>query len=362
MKIFEIAGSTPVKQKVGREFNHLEDLVFTEENGAQRAIMILKSLAKPASKIAIKWDGNPTIYWGRDPDGTFRMVGKNNWGRPEGKSSSPRELKQFIMSRGKGEDWREQFANDMAAMWPIFEKATPKDFRGYVFGDILFNPAKPFQVVNGNLTFTPNKTTYIVKAGSKDFQKLSRATIAVAAHQVYPNFGDKVGTPFTDPNLFSATSGLAVYGQTYVNHRPAVGAENIKRIEALAAGQDAINQMLTPVPGMGYLRTEIYAFVNSQAKAKQLQKINTKFFLAFEQKTPAKIAKITAHLSAYPGVLDQMFELVREIMKAKDEIIAELDQAGGDITATTGEVPGGEGYVSGKHFVKLVPRHRWTPN
>ena len=34
----------PPAKKVGREFNHLEDLVFTETNGAQRAIQILLSL------------------------------------------------------------------------------------------------------------------------------------------------------------------------------------------------------------------------------------------------------------------------------------------------------------------------------
>ena len=130
-------------KKVGREFNHLEDLVFTEANGAQRAIQILKDLAKPESEISIKWDGNPTVYWGRDEDGTFRMVGKNNWGREEGKSSSPEELKSFIMSRGKGEDWREKFASDMASLWPIFEAGTPKDFRGFVYGEILFHPGKP---------------------------------------------------------------------------------------------------------------------------------------------------------------------------------------------------------------------------
>jgi hypothetical protein len=153
---------TPVPKKVGREFNHLEDLVFTEPNGAIKAIEILKSLAKPETSITIKWDGNPTVYWGRDEDGTFRMVGKNNWGREEGKSNSPEDLKQFIMSRGKGEDWRDKFASDMAALWPVFEKATPKDFRGYVYGDILFHPGKPYQGADGRISFTPNQTTYAV--------------------------------------------------------------------------------------------------------------------------------------------------------------------------------------------------------
>ena len=81
----------------------------------------------------------------------------------------------------------------------------------------------------------------------------------------------------------------------------------------------------------------------------------------FVSKNATKAAKIKAHSDAHPGVLDNLFELVREIMAAKNEVIAELDAAEGDITATTGGKPGGEGYVSGDDSVKLVPRDRWTP-
>jgi len=351
----------PAPKKVGREFNHLEDLVFTEASGATKAIKILKDLASPAKKIAIKWDGNPTVYWGRDEDGTFRMVGKNNWGREEGKSSSPEELKQFINSRGKGEEWRAKFAGDMAAMWPVFEKATPADFRGYVYGDILFHPGKPYEGADGKINFTPNQTTYSVKGTSNEGRKLAKAKVAVAAHQVFEYFGDKSGKPFTDPGIFSGNPELAVYGQTYVSHRPAVNADNIDRIAALAKNQSAINKFLTPVPGMGYLQTEIYTFVNNQAKAKQLDNISSDAFLKFVAKNPTKATKIQAHSESHPGVLDNLFELVREIMAAKNEVIAELDAAEGDITATTGGKPGGEGYVSGDDSVKLVPRDRWTP-
>ena len=221
-------------KKVGREFNHLEDLVFTEPNGAQRAIAVLKDLASPATKISIKWDGNPTVYWGRDEDGTFRMVGKNNWGREEGKSSSPEELSQFIQSRGKGEEWRAKFAGDMAAMWPIFEAATPKDFRGYVYGDILFHPGKPYEGADGRISFTPNQTTYGVKVTSGIGRRLSKAKIAVAAHKLFGYFGDKTGEDFDQPDLFGKTADLVVFGQTYVSHRPAVNADNLDRISALA--------------------------------------------------------------------------------------------------------------------------------
>jgi len=349
----------PAPKKVGREFNHLEDLVFTEPNGAKHAIEILRSLSKPESDITIKWDGNPTVYWGRDEDGTFRMVGKNNWGREEGKSSSPEELKQFIMSRGKGEDWREKFASDMASLWPIFEARTPKEFRGYVYGDILFHPGKPYNSGDGNITFTPNQTTYEVKATSPIGQRLGKAKIAIAAHKHLDYFGDKSGEDLKDVKILNANPDLVVFGLTSVSHRPAVNADNIGRIEALAKNQQSINKFLTPVAGMGYLQSELYTFVNSQSKAKQLDNINSNAFFQFLQKTPAKAAKVKAHSDANPDVLDNLFELVREIMSAKDEVIRELDAANGDIQAHTGGKPGGEGYVVGG--TKFVPRDRWTP-
>lgn len=361
MRAFEFLteDEAPPAKKVGREFNHLEDKVFAEENGAIKVVQALKAVAKPETSITIKWDGNPTVYWGREEDGTFRMVGKNNWGREEGKSSNPEELKSFIMSRGKGEEWREKFAGDMAAMWPVFEKATPQDFRGYVYGDILFHPGKPYQGADGRISFTPNQTTYAVTGNSELGRALAKAKIAVAAHKVFSYFGDKNSEDFDNPEAFSSNPELKVFGLTSVSHRPAVGAENLAKIEALAKNQQAINNLLAPVTGMSYLRDEIYKFVNTQSKDKQLDNINTDAFLAFEQKTPAKAAKIAAHSERHPGVMDILFQLVKEIMAAKDEVIRELDAAEGEITATTGGKSGGEGYIIDGD--KYVPRDRWTP-
>lgn len=362
---FLTEAEAPAPKKVGREFNHLEDLVFTEPKGALRAVQVLKNLAQDAKDVAIKWDGSPTVYWGRDEDGTFRMVGKNNWGRDEGKSSSPEELQQFIMSRGKGEDWREKFAGDMAALWPVFEAATPKDFRGYVYGDILFHPGKPYQGADGKLSFTPNQTTYSVKTTSQVGRRLANATVAVAAHKLFDYFGDKGGSDFTSPEVFASNPQLAVFGQTYVNHQPAVNADNIDVIAKEATkSSTAIDKLLTPITGLSDLQTIIYTFVNAQSKAKALDALDHDVFFTWlktSKVSAPKQARIAELSNANPGAMDSLFFLVRELMKAKNEVIAELDQAEGDITAHTAGKPGGEGYVSGKDSVKLVPRDRWTP-
>ena len=323
-RVKEDAAAAP--KKVGREFQHLEDLVFTEPNGAKRAVEVLKGLSSPAKKISIKWDGNPTVYWGRDEDGTFRMVGKNNWGREEGKSSSPEELAQFINSRGKGEEWRAKFAADMAAMWPIFEAATPADFRGYVYGDILFHPGKPYEGADGRMSFTPNQTTYAVKGTSEIGRKIARAKVAVAAHKVFEYFGDKSGQDFAEPEIFGGNPELVVFGQTYVSTRPAVNADNIKNIEQVAnKSSDKINKLLTPLAGLSDLQNIIYTYVNARSKEKKLDSIDTDDFFNW-LKTSKVSAPKQQKILTHPGIeaMGDMFFLVRELMKAKNEVIAEL--------------------------------------
>ena len=366
MRAFEFIireSEAPAPKSVGREFNHLEDLVFTEANGAVNAINIIKSLSKDAKDVSIKWDGSPTVYWGRDEDGTFRMVGKNNWGREEGKSSNPKELEQFILSRGKGEDWRPKFAGDMAAMWPIFEAATPGEFRGYIYGDILFHPGKPYEGADGVIVFTPNQTTYEVKGNSEAGRRISRAKIAVAAHRHFSYFGDKSGTDLKNVKSLNSSPDLVVFGQTYVSHQPAVNADNLAIIEKEAnLKQHLINEFLTPIQGLSDLQNIIYTYVNHRSREKKLEVIDSDDFfnwLKTSKVSAPKQQRIFQHPSV--EVLGSIFFLVREIMKAKNEMIAELDQAQGDITAHTKGTPGGEGYVSTKHSIKMVPRDRWTP-
>jgi tryptophan halogenase len=141
--------------------------------------------------------------------------------------------------------------------------------------------------------------------------------------------------------------------------------DNLKVIEKLANQHAAnIDKLLSPIPGLSGLQNIIYTFVNNQSKAKALDNINSKAF--FEWLPTSKVSagqqqKIAGLNTTYPGTMDAMFQLVVELMKAKDEVIRELDAAEGDITANTGGKPGGEGYVKGRDSVKLVPRDRWTP-
>lgn len=349
--------------KVGREYQHLEDLVFVDgSNGANEAADILEKLGTDSSDVAIKWDGNPTIYWGREPNGEFVLVGKNGWGR--NKSTSADDLSNFIKSSGKGEEWREKFGNDMAGVFNVMEAATPQDFRGYVYGDLLYHPGKPFSATDGKIQFTPNLVTYTVDTKGPLGERIANSTVGVVVHTKYEEFGSKSGTPISDVDELNG-QGVVVLGQTYVAHQPKVDTSEVKNIRATAnKNAQIIDSFLAPVAGLSDMKNIIYTYVNHMTRTQQLKNIENGFFdwLSTSKVSPNKQAKIQEMAKQSPKALPAIFGLVKQIMSVKDHIIDQLDDADADVKATTKGEKGGEGYVALGSKTKLVPRQRWQPN
>lgn len=363
MKLHEFYGRL-VESTVGREYQHLEDLVFVDgSEGARRAADILDGLTKDSSDVAIKWDGSPTIYWGREPDGTFVLVGKNGWGK--NMSTTAQDLSTFIQQSGKGEDWREKFGNDMATVFNTMAAATPIAFRGYVYGDLLFHPGKP-QKVNGNtITFTPNHVTYTVKIdGNNIGTRMAKADVCVVVHTKHDEFGSKAGEPLSDVDELNSPN-VVVLGQTYVQHQPKLQVKTTANIRKyINKYANVIDNFLAPVNGLGDMKNIIYAYVNQTSKEKNLANLENGFFdwLSSSKVSTNKQAKIKIMHDESPSALSAIFLLVKQIMKAKDDIIGQLDSAEAEVTATTGDESGGEGFVAQNSKIKLVPRHRWQPN
>lgn len=349
--------------KVGREYQHLEDLVFVDGSaGAQEAANILDKLGTDSGDVAIKWDGNPTIYWGREPDGTFVLVGKNGWGR--NKSTTADNLSNFIKNSGKGEEWREKFGNDMAGVFNEMKAATPADFRGYVYGDLLYHPGKPFTATNGKVEFTPNLVTYTVDTKGPLGERIANSKVGVVVHTKYDEFGSKSGAPLSDVEELNSPD-VVVLGQTYVAHQPKVDTSEVKSIRTTAEkNAQLIDNFLAPVAGLSDMKNIIYTYVNHMTRTQQLKNIENGFFdwLSTSKVSANKQAKIQAMHEASPKALPAIFGLVKQIMSVKDHIIDQLDDADADVKATTKGEKGGEGYVALGSKTKLVPRGRWQPN
>jgi hypothetical protein len=376
MFITQIINEAP---KVGRAFQHVEDLVIIDgSSGASSAIGRLVDLARnPQQMIRYKWDGKPQVYWGREPDGKFIMVGHNGWLKPNGsgKSNSPQELVRFIMSTGKveagKEDERMRFANEYASLWALFESATPRDFRGYVYGDLLFM-RRP-QLENNTYTFTPNKVEYKVLANTELGQRISRATAAVVGHAYFPSFGmgDDQQQPIDDFTSFNKTQGLIVLGPRYAQQPVKIDTKKLQDLQKyVAVNKTQIDNFLNDerlaAMKMAGFKGVLYNFNNTmvrQGKVSDLANTFASWLQGSSKQSAPMQQKISDWISQNQKGFIATFAVLENLRDVKNSIIAQIDKEPGDIRQSTGGVSGGEGYVSyGEPNIKLVDRSRWTPS
>ena len=365
-------------KKLGRAFNHLEDLVFFHgTKGVLEALQHLRELASESGSksIRMKWDGNPQIYWGREQaGGPLVLAGHNAWARGVA-ATSPEEVADFIANKsGKPADEeqraaRQKFAQQFADLYPLFDRATPKDFEGFVYADGLFL-SQP-ELKDGVYTFCPNpksQTCYHVKADSDLGKRIKQAKVMVVGHAFFPEFGmdDSSQQPKNEFSEFDSNPDLIVLGPVYNKKPVEVDTSKLDSLERFAkANSSLVDEFLREVKGLSDLKNIIYTYVNQTAKAKQLDNLSEKHFfqwLKTSKVSQNKQNKIYELNQSAKGAVDKIFTLVKEIQAVKDSIIDQVEGEQGDIWDTNGE--GRVRYADqNKQFgnVKLVPRKRWTP-
>ena len=365
-------------KQLGRAFNHLEDLVFFYgSDGTIEALEHLKDVATDSGSqsIRMKWDGNPQIYWGRErKGGPLILAGHNAWSKGVA-ATSKEEVADFISNKSgnpktpEEKAARSQFAQKFASMYDYFDRATPKDFEGFVYADGLF--LDPPQEKDGVYTFCPNpksQTCYHVRANSELGKRIDRATIMVVGHAFFPKFGmpDSEQQPMQDFSMFDNDPSIVVLGPVYNDKPVQVDTSAIDNVENfLSQNKQAIDGFLAGVPGLADLKNIIYTYVNQTAKAKRLDNLSAEDFSNWLQNSKVstgKQAKIAELDLQFKGATSAIFELVKMIQRMKDEVIDQIEGEQGDIWDTNGE--GRVRYADpNKKFgnVKLVPRKRWTP-
>jgi hypothetical protein len=366
-------------KKMGRAFNHLEDLVFFYgTKGVQEALEHLRELAtqQGAESIRMKWDGAPQVYWGRErKGGPLILTGHNGWLRGA-KTDSPEALEDFIANKsgkpGTDEEKakRNAFAKQFASWYPALDKATPQDCVGFVYADGLFFE-RPKLDDNGVYNFCPNpksETCYHVRAESELGKKISQADIMVVGHAFFPEFGlpDAAQEPISDFSMFNSNPEVIVLGPVYNTKGVSVDTAVLDKAEQYAKQHGGrIDAFLEGMAGLSDLKEILYRYVNQTAKAKQLDQLGSSHFynwLKGSKVSANKQAKIAELDQANGNVIDEIFTLVKDIQAAKNSIIDQLEGERGEIWDTNGE-----GHVryadAGKELgnVKFVTRHRWTP-
>jgi hypothetical protein len=384
-------------EKYGRAFNHPEHLVFFKgSKGTVEALSHFKEIASETegnTTVRGKWDGNPQIYWGREvANGPLILAGHNQWSRGV-KGDSKETVYDFIANQsGKAktpeqQKERQQFAQQFANLYPLFDAATPKDFVGFVYADNLFgvDPANPKRLEkaegypNGIWSFSPNpksNTTYHVDASSDLGQRIAKAQVMVVGHAMFNQFGapDRAQQPMDNFEMFNQTSGLIVQGPVYTNSGSGQDVSKVDKlinyvideVDGAGANIDAFISSLPDPDKNGILYPFFNAMSNLHANNEQsFDSITGKTFIDWmitKGVSKPKQDHIIKMIQAHPGAFDAMLKLIKDIRNMKDEVYtAYKGQSKPEIWDTDGE-----GYVryaqSGHKYgnIKIVPT-TWAP-
>lgn len=356
MRLYELLNES---RSVGRELQHLEDLVFVEGSaGANEALDILQRFGSDVSDVSIKWDGTPAVIFGRDQNGDFILTDKHGFTakKYDGKVKSPDALQSMILGRGQEvTDARKAYARSMANIWPAFEAAVPNGFRGFVAGDLLYSEQPP--VIDNHFVFTPNKVTYRVKTNSDIGKRIQNSSVGVVIHTYTDLSGN---TQQADASMLDEGA-LFIMPPVIAQKTPAIDVSGVQQVRSMVQKNAAgIDQLVNPKPGLSDIKNIIYTYVNQMSKAGRWEDLPTGFeeWLKNSRVSVSKQAKIMAMPeSKYFPVL---FDLVLKIQALKNNIIDQLDTAEMDVEQSIDGERGGEGYVAARDKVKLVPRHKWV--
>jgi hypothetical protein len=339
---------------------YVEDLVFqTGLRGAKQAVDIIRQSAADAQKyVTIKWDGSPAVIFGRTEQGEFVLTDKAGATAVgySGLATSPRQIAQIMAQRdqtaaaqGKRADRVQTLLPMYEELWPLLEAATPRKFRGYLKGDMLYSSADPYVRDAGNLVFTPNKhdgITYRIPESSELGQKIAASRVGVAIHT---RMDEPAGAelPETDPeSVLKRVPGLMVTAATVKTlQNLQVNRGIMSELSPLTRGADAqaLQNLLNPTELRAQQITDLPAlmerYINS-LKGTDYSAATPESFVAWLQTTvnPRKYKNTVEYLASPRSNMNGLvvaFKIWNLLHALKQDLQRQLDL----------QQPGQEGWV-----------------
>jgi hypothetical protein len=373
MRFFEFNKKQGQPLTEGARIEHLEDLVFRENppsKGASRALQSLINMEQGGhTDVTVKWDGSPAVIFGRDEDGVFIFTDKSGFTAKgyDGKAKSEKDVEIMLKNRpgyAKNPEGYGVLIGNMKSAYTAFEKATPKDFRGFFKGDMLYFTQPTTD--GTDYVFKPNIVEYMVAQKSELGKQIGLSSVGIVIHREVS--ADGTEGPLKNGDIFEGNEVLVV------PDAPSIDDSSVKELKAIiskdAAAMDTLLDMnkLTEIK-LKKLPEVFYSYMNSKVDT-GLDNLGGDF-LDWVQLRPqlsgAAKKKIAEYIADNQQGFKALWEVVAKIQQVKDDVITQLDNQPGvpvkqRMSSDDDSVDGGEGYVLAhpEGDIKLVPRKTFS--
>jgi hypothetical protein len=344
--------SRTINEGLDARIQHIEDeVIFNGSAGAKRALAKIKSMASSKDDVQIKWDGSPAVIFGRDENGEFMLTDKGGFVAKgyDGKAKSGDALEKMFLNRPGAKKDPKGFTAlgaNMKNAFGIMEKATPKGFRGYFKGDMLYfhEPQQEQDMYH----FKPNIVQYTVKTDSDIGKKINASKMGVVVHRVIDKDGNE--QPFKDFDIMEGNE-LLVIPPVTVSETPSVDESNIGKLEALISSNGSAIDSFLDKAKLKQMQVSdfpniLYTYINQKVDS-GLDNLGRDFlkWLGDSKVSGNKQRKIQEYVSQNVKTFSAIWDTVNGIMSVKNNIIDQLNNQDADVKATINGQPGGEGYV-----------------
>jgi len=347
---------------------HPEDLVFDQgSKGIRNAGNVMSQMGKGNNNnVSIKWDGCPALIFGRDERGRFVLTDKAAFKakKYDGLATSPEDI-QRIMATRKGD--RTELVQTYTKLWPLVEATIPDDFRGYMFGDLLYSDTPP--VKNNKYVFKPNVVTYEVDANTELGKQVGASEAGIVIHGYFANAGSEPN-PVSDPNskMNDVPQMLMISSTFGANPDVTIDKRSMGRIHAVLDSAREIDKLFHPAslrqqkisnfPGL------MKQFINVKVRQGNFDNLTSEFFnwLPASGVNEDQQNRIKQHVAQNKEGFMAVVQSFKAVTAAKQQIIDQLDQQSGPVRASVEGEPGHEGYVAtiGDLAVKYVDRMKFS--
>jgi hypothetical protein len=348
----------------GVRIEHPEDLVFDRGSaGIDTAIQGLERTAQQPTTATVKWDGKPAIIFGRNPRGEFVLTDKGGFLKAGGAglATSPKQMADVLAQRKGG--GREELAQLYADLWPVLEKATPKNMKGYLQADLLFHPQKPYAEQDGKLVFEPNTVKYSVDANSATGKQIANSKFGLVIHSKLDAPGADIepvsGATVSDvPDLFVANQNIkdSVAGiqldEKNISQLKQLKSKYGSQIDALFNPQELRNRRISSFPKL------FKQYINSKVRAGNYDNMIKGFVDWVSEKIPSQAPRMIQWMKENSQGTAALVNTFLLLSAVKNDMIRQLDQNAHEIEASIDDEPGHEGYVG--QDLKFVDRMRFS--
>ena len=348
----------------GVRIEHPEDLVFDRGSaGIDTAIQGLERTAQQPTTATVKWDGKPAIIFGRNPKGEFVLTDKGGFLKAGGVglATSPKQMADVLAQRKGG--GREELAQLYADLWPVLQKATPKNMKGYLQADLLFHPQKPYAEQDGKLVFEPNTVKYSVDANSATGKKIANSKFGLVIHSkldapgadVEPVSGATVSDVpdlfVADQNIKDSTAGVQL-DEKNISQLKQLKSKYGSQIDALFNPQELRNRRISNFPKL------FKQYINTKVRAGNYDNMIKGFVDWVSEKVPTQAPRMIEWMKENSQGTAALVNTFLLLSAVKNDLIRQLDQNAHEIEASINDEPGHEGYVG--QDLKFVDRMRFS--